>query len=132
MVDGAPIVTIAHPPGENGTPGATDTYEARQTNELLHDVATHAIERIEARSAWRTWTNEPQAAEDLRIALRGPGLDGYYLYTPLDSAGIPYATAAALRFSDVEPEAEANIEVPLNLHAAETLQQIYRAIRTPA
>ena len=132
MVDGALTMTIRHPPAENGSPGPTDTYGAGKADELLRDVAAHSIQSIEARSAWQAWTKEPHEAQAIRIALRGRGMEGYYVYTPLDSDGIPYGTAGMLRFAEDEPDGEANIEIPLNLEASLTLEQIHRAIRTPA
>ena len=125
-----PTVTITHlPPDES--PAATDTYRADQVKELLQDIARWATERVEGRSVWRTWTSEARPAEEIRIALRGHGLEGWYVHVPLDSDGMPYGVAASLRCSDAEPDAESNIEVPLNLDATVMLEQLCRCVPKP-
>ena len=125
-----PAVTITHLP-PNESPPATDTYRAGQAEELLQDIAIWAIERVEGRSVWRTWTSEARPAEEIRIALRGHGLEGWYVHLPLDSDGMPYGVLASLRRSDAEPDAESNVEVPLNLDTTVMLEQLCRCVRKP-
>ena len=123
-----PTVTITHlPPDER--PPATDTYRADQADELLQDIGIWAIERIEGRSVWRTWNSEARPAEEIRIALRGH--EGWYVHVPLDSDGMPYGIVASLRQSDAEPDAESNVEVPLNLHATVMLEHLCRCVPKP-
>ena len=125
-----PTVTITHlPPDES--PPATDTYRADQAEELLQDIASWAIERVEGRSGWRTWTSETRRTEEIRITLRGRSLEGWYVHVPLDSDGMPYGVATSLRCSDAEPDANSNLEVPLNLDATVMLEQLCRCVRKP-
>ena len=127
---GVPTVTITHlPPDES--PAATDTYRADQAEELLQDIASWATERVEGRSVWHTWTSEARPAEEIRIALGGRGLEGWYVQVPLDSDGMPYGVVASLRCSDAEPDADSNVEVPLNLDATVMLEQLCRCVRKP-
>ncbi len=125
-----PAITITHLPPDD-TPPATDTYRAEQAEELLQDIGTWTIERVEGRSVWRTWSKEGRPAEEIRIALRGHGLEGWYVHVPLDSDGMPYGVLASLRCSDAEPDAESNVEVPLNRDATEMLEQLCRCVRKP-
>ena len=125
---GIPTVTITHLPPDDRPP-ATDTYRADQAKELLQDIATSTIERIDGRSVWRTWTSAARAAEEIRIALRGH--EGWYVHVPLDSDGMPYGVVASLRQSEAEPDAESNVEVPLNLHATVMLEHLCRCVPKP-
>ncbi len=125
---GIPTVTITHLPPDDRPP-ATDTYRADQAKELLQDIASWTIERVDGRSVWRTWTSAAQAAEEIRIALRGH--EGWYVHVPLDSDGMPYGIVASLRQSEAEPDAESNVEVPLNLEATVMLEQFCRCVRKP-
>ena len=123
-----PTVTITHLPPDDKPP-ATDTYRADQAKELLQDIASWTIERIDGRSVWRTWTSAARPAEEIRIALRGH--EGWYVHVPLDSDGMPYGVVASLRQSKAEPDAESNVEVPLNLHATVMLEHLCRCLPKP-
>ncbi len=125
---GIPTVTITHLPPDDKPP-ATDTYRADQAKELLQDVASWTIERVEGRSAWRTWTSAARADEEIRIALRGH--EGWYVHVPLDSDGMPYGVVVSLRQSEAEPDAESDVEVPLNLHATVMLEHLCRCVPKP-
>ena len=117
--------------GKSDRKPTTPTTEPDQAEELLQDIASWATERVEGRSVWHTWTSEARPAEEIRIALGGRGLEGWYVQVPLDSDGMPYGVVASLRCSNAEPDADSNVEVPLNLDATVMLEQLYRCVRKP-
>ena len=124
---GRRTATVIHPRTETDGPGATDTYIEEKKDELLRDMVTHVTKGIQTRSGWATVSDEPARPEELRVALAGRGLEGYYMHCPLDSEGKPWWAVSTLRRTNEEPDADESTDVPLNAYADNLIEQLMHA-----
>ena len=118
---------IAHPRSPIDQSSSTETYNKDQIPELLKDMVSYVTGRLEVRSAWNRPSTEPAAPEEMRVALAGAGLEGYWMHCPLDSEGKAMWSLTSLRLGTQEPEGDESKEVALNTFADNLLDQLMRA-----